>query len=76
MEPINCEVRSLAVECKDVLSVLLQRRRASAARYRFASALIAELTPSRGKAKRLIITADSGGGNGYRVRLWKVEFRN
>jgi Rhodopirellula transposase DDE domain len=26
------------------------------------------------KAKRLLITAD-GGGNGYRVRLWKVELQ-
>ncbi len=25
------------------------------------------------KAKRLLITADAGGSNGYRVRLWKVE---
>jgi len=25
------------------------------------------------KAKRLLICADSGGSNGYRVRLWKVE---
>lgn len=24
-------------------------------------------------AKRLLITADAGGSNGYRVRLWKVE---
>jgi hypothetical protein len=27
------------------------------------------------KAKRLMITADSGGSNGYRVRLWKVELQ-
>jgi hypothetical protein len=27
------------------------------------------------KAKRLLITADGGGGNGYRVRLWKVELQ-
>ena len=25
------------------------------------------------KAKRLMITADGGGSNGYRVRLWKIE---
>jgi len=25
------------------------------------------------KAKRLLITADAGGSNGYRNRLWKVE---
>jgi hypothetical protein len=25
------------------------------------------------KAKRLLITADAGGSNSYRVRLWKVE---
>jgi hypothetical protein len=25
------------------------------------------------KARRLLITADAGGSNGYRVRLWKVE---
>jgi hypothetical protein len=25
------------------------------------------------KATRLTISADGGGGNGYRVRLWKVE---
>jgi hypothetical protein len=25
------------------------------------------------KAKRLLINADAGGSNGYRVRLWKVE---
>jgi hypothetical protein len=24
-------------------------------------------------AKRLLINADAGGSNGYRVRLWKVE---
>jgi hypothetical protein len=24
-------------------------------------------------AKRMMITADGGGRNGYRVRLWKVE---
>lgn len=27
------------------------------------------------KAKRLLITADSGGSNGSRVRLWKVELQ-
>ena len=26
-------------------------------------------------AKRLLITADGGGSNGYRVRLWKVELQ-
>ena len=26
-------------------------------------------------AKRLMITADGGGGNGHRVRLWKVELQ-
>ena len=24
-------------------------------------------------AKRLLITADAGGSNGYRIRLWKLE---
>jgi transposase len=28
------------------------------------------------KAKRLLITADSGGSNGSRVRLWKIELQN
>jgi len=28
------------------------------------------------KAKRLMITADGGGSNGYRVRLWKAELQN
>jgi len=28
-----------------------------------------------GKAKRILITADGGGSNGYRVRLWKVELQ-
>jgi hypothetical protein len=28
------------------------------------------------KAGRLMITADGGGSNGYRVRLWKVELQN
>jgi hypothetical protein len=27
------------------------------------------------QAKRLMITADGGGSNGYRVRLWKVELQ-
>jgi hypothetical protein len=27
------------------------------------------------KAKRLMITADGGGSNGYRVRLWKIEIQ-
>ena len=27
------------------------------------------------KAKRFMITADGGGSNGYRVRLWKVELQ-
>jgi transposase len=27
------------------------------------------------KAKKLLICADSGGSNGYRVRLWKVELQ-
>ena len=26
-------------------------------------------------ATRLLITADGGGSNGYRVRLWKVELQ-
>lgn len=26
-------------------------------------------------AKRLLITADGGGGNGYRIRLWKIELQ-
>jgi hypothetical protein len=31
--------------------------------------------PMYGKAKRLLITADCGGSNGYRVRLWRVELQ-
>ena len=27
------------------------------------------------KARELLITADSGGSNGYRVRLWKAELQ-
>ena len=27
------------------------------------------------EAKRLLISADSGGSNGYRIRLWKVELQ-
>ena len=27
-------------------------------------------------AKTLLITADAGGSNGYRTRLWKVELQN
>jgi len=27
------------------------------------------------EAKRLLVTADGGGSNGYRVRLWKVELQ-
>ena len=27
------------------------------------------------KARRLLITADGGGSNGYRVRLWKIELQ-
>jgi len=27
------------------------------------------------KAQRLLITADSGGSNGYRIRLWKIELQ-
>jgi hypothetical protein len=65
---INFEFRSLAVDCKDVLSVLLRGEvlpprgigsQVPSSRKRCIP-LIAELTPSRGKAKRLIITADSG----------------
>lgn len=32
--------------------------------------------PSYPKAKKLLITADGGGSNGYRRRLWKVELQN
>jgi hypothetical protein len=28
------------------------------------------------KARRLMITADGGGSNGHRVRLWKIELQN
>lgn len=28
------------------------------------------------KAKKLLITADGGGSNGYRRRLWKIELQN
>jgi hypothetical protein len=31
--------------------------------------------PSHRKAKRLLITADAGGSNGPRVRLWRVELQ-
>lgn len=31
--------------------------------------------PVYSKAKELFITADSGGSNGYRIRLWKVELQ-
>ena len=31
--------------------------------------------PTYPKAKRLLITADSGGSNGSRLRLWKVELQ-
>ena len=27
------------------------------------------------KAKRLLVSADSGGSNGYRIRLWKFELQ-
>ena len=27
------------------------------------------------EAKKLLITADSGGSNGYRIKLWKVELQ-
>jgi hypothetical protein len=27
------------------------------------------------KAKRLLITADCGGSNGYRVRLWRLQLQ-
>jgi hypothetical protein len=47
---IQREVRSLIDECKDLLGVLLQWRRASSARYRFASAILAKTLhpPDRG----------------------------
>jgi hypothetical protein len=47
---IQYEVWSLAVECKDLLGVLLQRRSASAARHRFASPVLAKTLhpPDRG----------------------------
>ena len=32
-------------------------------------------SPLHKKAKQLLICADSGGSNGYRVRLWKVELQ-
>jgi hypothetical protein len=28
------------------------------------------------RAQRLLITADGGGSNGYRLRLWKIELQN
>ena len=31
--------------------------------------------PSYPQAKRLLINADSGGSNGYRLRLWKLELQ-
>jgi Rhodopirellula transposase DDE domain len=31
--------------------------------------------PMYGQAKRLLITADCGGSNGYRVRLWSVQLQ-
>jgi len=47
---IQCEVWSLAVERKDLLGVLLQWRSASAARHRFARAVLAKALhpPDRG----------------------------
>lgn len=32
-------------------------------------------SPSYPQAKRLLISADSGGSNGYRLRLWKLELQ-
>jgi hypothetical protein len=32
-------------------------------------------TPLYPKAQRLLITADCGGSNGYRVRLWRVQLQ-
>ena len=32
--------------------------------------------PLHGRAKRLLITADCGGTNGYRVRLWRVQLQH
>src|SRR5215472_19214436 len=47
---IQCEVRLLAVERKDLLGVLLQWRSASAARHRFASPVLAKpLHPPDGR---------------------------
>jgi hypothetical protein len=31
--------------------------------------------PTYGQAKRLLITADCGGSNGYRVRLWRLQLQ-
>ena len=31
------------------------------------------LSPAYPDASRLLITADGGGSNGYRTRLWKIE---
>ena len=31
--------------------------------------------PSYPEANRLLITADGGGSNGYRIRLWKIELQ-
>lgn len=31
--------------------------------------------PMYGQAKRLLITADCGGSNGYRVRLWRLQLQ-
>lgn len=33
-------------------------------------------SPTYPDAKRILICADGGGSNGYRVRLWKVELQN
>ena len=32
-------------------------------------------SPAYPRARRLLITADAGGSNGYRSRLWKVELQ-
>lgn len=31
--------------------------------------------PRYPKAKRLVVTADAGGSNGPRIRLWRVELQ-
>ncbi len=72
---INQEVNQLLAEHQPVISVDTKKKELVGDFKNNGRELRPKGQPAYPKAQQLLITADSGGSNGSRVRLWKLELQ-